>query len=683
MEGPQRCGPGGGNSGDRGRGRGGGCSREAPGARASKEEREQSRPSAPAFEKDEMGKRVAASAAAVTAEAAAQTAAAARNRRFQRGQLVELHGLTGAPQHNGKRGVVCSFMPDRDRYKVKLCVDKADHGALSDGRSKSLGVKEFNLSPAMVEAGDASAVRADQAKHLLSKTELLELQQQVLYHDEFLLRRVLSCLSLYDAAHCGALLCCKIWRQNMLELFIPQLSAPGRDVRVIGVKSAPPHLPDGPGAAMSTGSYVNGKSGHIVHPDREWETGNERDGFVIVQVMKTQTKFTTMGRGRAAGFTSCIWPQNLGVPTQSCLPEVARQLRAKAMATIAVPALALSIIDFEGNSASNCPLKCCRCALRFPHVMDGFPDGTPMCVLTHTGWSLSDFPKVHCVDCVIREAALPDVAKDLFVGRRLLASSFLRRHYTSRKSFLDTMCHPQSRLTDIQRRTLLSAFPSEPTPQGALLSFSRSHSHARITLSADGCEATKTGDDHLCTAASRTVMQSGQHFVQFTILEYSGGSMLFGMVRPGWDAAGGKDVEDVADHCFIDAYDLHSYPGNIRWREGIGGGGAGQGSRIGLLLDLEEGSLTAYQNSEAVPSQHSHLIAARDGELLGSSWELLGVVRTGLTGEYCWAVCLSWGDGDRVRIDSRPSEMVEDGRVGVAKIIPEPALPPAAQALLD
>jgi len=52
------------------------------------------------------------------------------------------------------------------------------------------------------------------------------------------------------------------------------------------------------------------------------------------------------------------------------------------------------------------------------------------------------------------------------------------------------------------------------------------------------------------------------------------------------------------------------------------------GDRIGLLLDLDQGSMTVYKNDER-----------------------LGVMATGLSGEYCWAVLL--GDrNDSARIEA-------------------------------
>jgi hypothetical protein len=55
-----------------------------------------------------------------------------------------------------------------------------------------------------------------------------------------------------------------------------------------------------------------------------------------------------------------------------------------------------------------------------------------------------------------------------------------------------------------------------------------------------------------------------------------------------------------------------------------------EGNRIGMLLDLDQGSMTVYKNDER-----------------------LGVMGTGLSGEYSWAVSLS-DDGSSARIEAAP-----------------------------
>jgi hypothetical protein len=58
---------------------------------------------------------------------------------------------------------------------------------------------------------------------------------------------------------------------------------------------------------------------------------------------------------------------------------------------------------------------------------------------------------------------------------------------------------------------------------------------------------------------------------------------------------------------------------------------AKQGDRIGMLLDLDQGTMTVYKNDER-----------------------LGVMATGLSGEYSWAVAM-WNRGNSARIGSAPA----------------------------
>jgi hypothetical protein len=63
--------------------------------------------------------------------------------------------------------------------------------------------------------------------------------------------------------------------------------------------------------------------------------------------------------------------------------------------------------------------------------------------------------------------------------------------------------------------------------------FGRSH-ESLITLSEGESVATKgVGDYRTRAAASKAVMRAGHHYAQFTVV---GGKMLFGVIRPGWDA---------------------------------------------------------------------------------------------------------------------------------------------------
>ena len=152
-------------------------------------------------------------------------------------------------------------------------------------------------------------------------------------------------------------------------------------------------------------------------------------------------------------------------------------------------------------------------------------------------------------------------------------------------------------------------------------------------------------------AACKPVMRAGRHYAQFTLRD--GFGMFFGVIRPGWDVETGANAQCVMpwQHCFYDIYKGARYYGDTAapgytqqehpW-EGMQGargcddggsmtGRAWEGDRIGLLLDLDQGSMTVYKNNKR-----------------------LGVmVAEGLTGEFCWAISML-DEGSRVRISSGP-----------------------------
>jgi hypothetical protein len=167
-------------------------------------------------------------------------------------------------------------------------------------------------------------------------------------------------------------------------------------------------------------------------------------------------------------------------------------------------------------------------------------------------------------------------------------------------------------------------------------------SHDSILLSEGGMRATlNPSDNSPHAAASKVTMRSGRHFAQFTLA--TGVRMLFGVIRPGWDVEAGRNAYRRwrHGHCFYVTY----------WGKCAGGhqsdaaGGSivqsaadwdtdqsglpvvripVEGDRIGLLLDLEQGSMTVYKNDQR-----------------------LGVmVPSGLCGEFCWAVELHLVSGE-------------------------------------
>ena len=161
--------------------------------------------------------------------------------------------------------------------------------------------------------------------------------------------------------------------------------------------------------------------------------------------------------------------------------------------------------------------------------------------------------------------------------------------------------------------------------------FGRSHEY--ITLSEGGAQATKTLNDRYRTAASKAVMRAGCHYAQVTVVS---GSMMFGVIRPGCDVEGGVDAHNVDGHCFYYTvngwcFTGHCFPDRRDW-EGMQEA-MEEGDRIGMLLDLDQGTMTVYKNDER-----------------------LGVMATGLSGEYSWAVSLFVsGHSARIEVTEAPA----------------------------
>jgi hypothetical protein len=156
-----------------------------------------------------------------------------------------------------------------------------------------------------------------------------------------------------------------------------------------------------------------------------------------------------------------------------------------------------------------------------------------------------------------------------------------------------------------------------------------------ITLSEGGSRATMGVNGAINSAASKAVMRAGRHYLQFTAVK--GRIMLFGVIRPGWDVEGGEDAPWADGHCFYCTDNGLHYPGARRWK-GVQSAKE-EGDRIGMLLDLDQGTMTVYKNDER-----------------------LGVMATGLSGEYSWAVV------HRVRPSALNSARIESDAIPVVEL---------------
>ena len=124
-------------------------------------------------------------------------------------------------------------------------------------------------------------------------------------------------------------------------------------------------------------------------------------------------------------------------------------------------------------------------------------------------------------------------------------------------------------------------------------------------------------------------MRLGRHFAQFTTLN-NGESLLFGVIRAGYDARWmwTATASTAATHSGYRRY--YRSPGGHNW-EGKQGAQQQQGDRIGMLLDVDQGSMAVWKDDVK-----------------------LGVMQAeGLSGPFCWTVVVG-GQGSSVHIEPAP-----------------------------
>jgi hypothetical protein len=161
--------------------------------------------------------------------------------------------------------------------------------------------------------------------------------------------------------------------------------------------------------------------------------------------------------------------------------------------------------------------------------------------------------------------------------------------------------------------------------------------HVDMGLSEGNAVVTKTEYDGYGyrTAASGAVLKGGgRHMVQLTVRQGTG---MLGLIRADRDAEGGANDQYVEGHSFYRTSDGKAHIG-ARSRSGWEGmQSAKKNDRIGLLLDLDAGSLTVYKNDERLG------VMQKSGPGFGLA-DAAG---------YRWAVAL-YGEGDSARIDAVP-----------------------------
>jgi hypothetical protein len=116
----------------------------------------------------------------------------------------------------------------------------------------------------------------------------------------------------------------------------------------------------------------------------------------------------------------------------------------------------------------------------------------------------------------------------------------------------------------------------------------------RVTLSGGGAVATHTLDEERSLTTTGIELTEGKHYWEVELLSKNVRLIMIGISRPNLDPVGDYGLRECTDGWFI-----HACTGGL-WGNGKQGGAAAgaykQGDRVGVLLDLDNGSLRFFQN---------------------------------------------------------------------------------------
>jgi hypothetical protein len=110
----------------------------------------------------------------------------------------------------------------------------------------------------------------------------------------------------------------------------------------------------------------------------------------------------------------------------------------------------------------------------------------------------------------------------------------------------------------------------------------------RVTLSEGGAVATQASSGDSLTT-TQTELTEGKHYWEVELLSGDVGGICVGISRPNLNPAGYYTNKEYTDGWFIHAYNggIHAYNGAGPYQ---------QGGRVGVLLDLDNGSLRFFKN---------------------------------------------------------------------------------------
>ena len=155
------------------------------------------------------------------------------------------------------------------------------------------------------------------------------------------------------------------------------------------------------------------------------------------------------------------------------------------------------------------------------------------------------------------------------------------------------------------------------------------------------CVVNNNSSLHWVTAFSNNIMMAGKHYVSFEVCHGPAHGLLLGVMRPGeamqsaifnpllpsfyehfTQRKGSRQYNNSINCCMYQTFDGYCF--SHGWGEGNAVRNEWDGMecpsppyKIGMLLDLDEGTLSVYNNERK-----------------------LGVMKRGLAGQYCWFVSL-------------------------------------------
>jgi hypothetical protein len=116
----------------------------------------------------------------------------------------------------------------------------------------------------------------------------------------------------------------------------------------------------------------------------------------------------------------------------------------------------------------------------------------------------------------------------------------------------------------------------------------------RVTLSEGGAVATQTGNNQESLTTTGIEITEGKHYWEMELLSKNVAGIFIGISRPNLDPTGCYYSRECTDAWFILASCGSLYGNGKEGRDSAGG--YKQGDRVGMLLDLANGSLCFFKN---------------------------------------------------------------------------------------